>query len=1685
MKAHILKSSLLVLILSFIGMVNTGCSGTMDFLDSNRFRTLKIVEVENSNQNPDPIVVDPDPGKDIPPETISPLHPIFEGTLGYPISASSLSAVELDPAGYSAIEDFDGDGIPNDLEDGGFTNPYVSDYPRITTRIDTPVTIELRTNNTDITQNHAETLLDSDVDNTINNCADSNQYNQFNKKTTPYEAKDTDSWSNKLAGSTGYSQGVTVGASVVVMGFGGGVTVGYNSGQNRSWDTQLSRSTSSEKTVFQDVDYVDNLNRNGIQYKNDTIERISRNFRQSGVSKSDFEIGPNAGVVRAALYIINETLNQPVNISDVTCTLSFRTPSGKCLPVKTFLLENQDGSEFNVDIYGGQEQGPYAIEVPNLNTYEVKNALRNGYVPQIHVVTYAMHITEDSNYIPGVDNLKTIEETAKSRTALIKIIGPGIREMYRVPAFEVDQEGVASPGISLKKALFHVFKSRIGAGEIWEEDADNHPLTVNNTGLKWKYGFVADPDNPDAYVYSSNTTGNVWDKFETYVKEYEEAEKNSSGLLEYRPKRIETIKRIGNLQKYNPFSTEDNPAYNAEEPLSTDEFLKLKQWVILHNGQYFNGDINDPIWAGERYEIIFYDAGDVNEKANSFYSAPLQNISEQDTTTMPGITISDPDTSESDSSSVETVFDPVQYSALQAYADFTVNTLWNREYDSRGNYSRARFLGKVSRGEVIKLEVELDEFRSLFNIGQPGKEFSQPVKMQNIGGSIWQSFNYTFDEGVTLPTGKPGSFTYTAWGGCNQIILSITQSANARSYTVSFWPQDQDESSATHIAIPPEELTINNGYVILNSTRKDTQGFDTGTISAGDYYVSVHANGVAYNVPTSVLGAAGIVPATVTSAPEGVMPSDFMVSAAGIEGGMSVHIDQAEDAEYYLAYITGPYNYGHGNGLVEGYTPSTRTLELHQGANVVAISKSDPDIIGTVGELTPEEISWEAPGVFKVTVYAVNNNCLDSNGIPDPVKIVQAQNEVQTVLVDFNRYEVQKQYRPKVQIEQFNPRDVDFEVNFGEGSGWFRLKISHDDYTTLSRDIDCRRTTSFIENRGRVTIYFTPPSGYDSPQNTDYNVFRGGAEQVEVYLRTVARPEYRDTLWLKSSDRDTYDPLDLQGYRCININSAINSLPGLDPLQYWILNENTDATMIEDFNTGDSETPTRVFPSLGDGYSAADGDFGVVAANGKEDFFFSPMKMLSYSVSASIVDVNLDAMMGEASHVDTPEYRPCAGEQKIMLSNLDSQYADSYLIGCRTKKNTTDPYWEVEVPADDDHHYYELTRVIVGSVEQNLMPNEEYQVYVAAVSGETMSSKVYMTAKTMPEAVQYALVDPGTRTHGYGVFLNGTQPITDDTGSLFVNGVNFEYDTVLNDPSGWNFFDTGTSGALAEGKLLRIVEGGRNIATYLTPVAKDLGGIVYAPPSDECYIDPARKSFVLPRPSYLSGMNNDGAITSPLIKEETPVWSRPDEANNSTFKTGGMWGGTSYYLDDASGADVKARLYPFGTNSMNYNTGTVSTWIKPGASTSFWVCLGGDYRNRVHVGYGSLGIYINNIVVTSISIPTTAIFHHLYVVWNKNGLGNGYRIKAIYDGSIVLNWAGDWEPAGTFQLVSAATGNAGGIYWDDTKVWKDVVSLTSTWDYNSGIGVQNSLHPIYGSGNGYRPALTGPNGVGFYSVPKW
>ena len=292
----------------------------------------------------------------LPEKTTGDLHFIFSGDIGIPYSRSSMGAIDPDPTGHNPSNDYDGDGIPNDQEI--ITNPFVADYPRIVTRITAPITMEIRISKDIVEDNYTETITSNDLEDTIKNSMENKHYTSANQKTTPYVTKESLSEEGKHADSYGYSNsdslkvavnanaefvtqtGPTV-TSKIAVGYGASVDKSKSRSENTSVEDSFAKSTMSEKTVFKDVDYVDNLDKNGVEFSSDTVQRMSSNFRKSTKVKQTDKIGPNDGYVRASLFIKNPTINLPVNMSNVVCTLSFRTPAGTHMPVRTFTLKEE------------------------------------------------------------------------------------------------------------------------------------------------------------------------------------------------------------------------------------------------------------------------------------------------------------------------------------------------------------------------------------------------------------------------------------------------------------------------------------------------------------------------------------------------------------------------------------------------------------------------------------------------------------------------------------------------------------------------------------------------------------------------------------------------------------------------------------------------------------------------------------------------------------------------------------------------------------------------------------------------------------------------------------------------------------------------------------------------------------------------------------------------------------------------------------------------------------------------------------------------------------------------------------------------------------------------------------------------------------------------------------------------
>ncbi|HPV43494.1 MAG TPA: hypothetical protein PKX40_20105 [Spirochaetota bacterium] len=1219
------------------------------------------------------------------------LHPIFSAPLGTPIPAYAMGVVDADPNGFTATEDWDGDGVLNDLE--VMSSPMVADYPRVVTRVTTPITMELRKSEIITKENYTEMIDSSDTKQTISNSMENKHYTQMNKKTTPYVTKESQSTDNANAYSYGASSSMEVDYSVTMAvpiigaldvesgSVGTSMSTKTSSSQNKSFSAKFAQSTMSEKTVFQDVDYVDNLDRNGIELKDETIQNMATNYRKSEKTKDSYDVGPNAGYVRAGLYIKNDTVNMPVRISNVICTLSFRTAGGAILPVKTFRLRNDDYSAFEQEIYGGEELGPYTIEIPGLNTFEVKQALANGYMPQITVVSYDMDRVEDSNYNPGVDNLKIVENTAKARTALIKIIGTNTREIYRVAAFDVEEDGTISPGISLKKALFNIYADKIGKGETWESDKNSRVLTVPDTGLKWKEGFVSDPASSGDYAYSTNKRGNSWRLFETYVKSY--VDENNT------VRKIETIKRIGPMTAYNPFDILDNTSYNPNEFLEREELLKMKYWIILHNGRYFEGDINDPIWAGERYEIVCMDIRDFNEYFKAFSFTPVQS---------------------------------------REY--FSINTRWN-SLSNEGEFARAKYLGRLVKSDVVHLEINLSESRFLFEGIETSREpvgIFSAVNLESGGkANQWYGFNYTLQKGDPEPEGIPGQFSHYAEGGFNNIKVTINESRNAREYEIKIKVKGAEDRTAKTVRVTADELRANNNEVFINRETTGVNGEKIGFIegkllSSGglEYVVNVTAMGKLHGVDVStpsMLNSSGAIVndetvALVYNVASGTEPGGaggFTFSAAGMaDNTVYVRIGDANYTEYFNITVVGPYNYDY-NGLkspLNDETAPSRNFTAHRGLNRIKLDNP-------AGEVRDD-------GVYKVFVKGYNNNNFTEN----PLMPRAASNEFAYVTLSYDRYAAQRVCKPRLSTGLFKINAIDLEVNFNDGNGWYRLKLDPGDagdreQVEDKRVIDCRFNSYVDYDTQRFHIFFKPPTGvYDEYSRLfagNHDVFAGGREAVDVYIRTPAETKYRDTFWLKNQGAELFSEELNYIVMPTTVNPIVGAVtPNVFLADYWTKSDMTDASNVE------HTLSSKKVPSGSLFYDDLEIGF---KDSGLQNYFFSPVEYRNYEIRASLVE-NLPQQQNYV--VDPPRFFASGGAGQIDVVNIESQFATYYEVYYKLVNPSHDQS-EPLIARDENPLNWESVRIDEGEhinwlgLRDITIPiNSTNQYYIIAVIGYNM-----------------------------------------------------------------------------------------------------------------------------------------------------------------------------------------------------------------------------------------------------------------------------------------------------------------------------------------------------------------------------
>jgi hypothetical protein len=790
----------------------------------------------------------------------APVSALFSYAPGTWKSLSSYSGV-IDPVGTSIANDFDGDGILNANETA--TSIWVADYPVIAAQVATPVTMKVKIllSRNSISEEIVSEINSEDMESARNKGSEKIHQSELNLRTVQFQ----DSFSNSDEASRSTQTSVSASYSGSLPLIGGSVGMSYSTSVSNSWSAKVARA--GTVTKWADKPFKNNLDRDASTLKSEEAAKNAHKYRTERLSKVDenSKIEPNAGYVRAALYIKNESVNMPVRMRNILCSLMFETPEGTLIPVQSFRLRNDDYSLFEVDVYGGEEFGPYVVELNNLNTAEIERAIAMGYVPKVFLVDYEMVHVADSNYRSMLlnfsgDNLKIVEENAKGRTALVKVVGPGIREMYRIAAFSVNGSGdvcnpgtvtSASPGVPLRTLL--------------ERAAC--------TGLEIEF---------DEVVVDLGEVFSKLDKSRLHLK---------------------TVKSIGGIETKIP--CEDKTETGSDgvartacvmksfDTWSVDEKKSSGAWVIFSKGKYYNqtGYVKDgtntrkfdpssgykaadmvlgldaTAWVGDYYDIVYISYEEIVEAAQEFGNNPLEASKQFDLQTGWDLQTLGANPFDPDNGSVflgeagfgETVeikikldstwflnpqfLNPVSDGAAEVITDFA--------------YSGADSSRRFDLNQAVDFEISMgfggqrtDWLHVLKDI-----DANDPLKLSNCGRSV-DYVKQEFTLCVKLPTEHP------VVSGDSLIKLYLRPSLNS-AYRNTVWPLSFNEVRRFQGTVDTE-VAAGGTTVYLKPIAGATPG-------AGDMLYFTGSS-IGYNVLSSSVDVNGVVRVNLASGVSGKQP---------------------------------------------------------------------------------------------------------------------------------------------------------------------------------------------------------------------------------------------------------------------------------------------------------------------------------------------------------------------------------------------------------------------------------------------------------------------------------------------------------------------------------------------------------------------------------------------------------------------------------------------------------------------------------------------------------------------------------------------------------------------------------------------------------------------------------------------
>ena len=306
------------------------------------------------------------------------------------------------------------------------------------------------------------------------------------------------------------------------------------------------------------------------------------------------------------------------------------------------------------------------MELNNLNTAEIEAAIQKGYTPKIFIIDYQMSHVRDSEYRRALaggftgDNLRIIEENAKGRTALLKLIGPNMRQMHRVAVFstrlnsgktdickpeniDTTSDANIKAGVSMRVALkrlkcsgihvefdHYVYDYTDTADEIIQEEVPD----AQKRFYIYRYGIKSINGIENNIPCKKNPAGeeerlSVWGINPTF---------DPTSLPASNPASRETIQYKENVQA----------CHVRLADLTEEELFGLSAWTIFANGKYhddqkilttreFTGGncskhcrvsvtkgLEAPVWVGDNYDIVYMSMFDVNREERDFGTHPFE-----------------------------------------------------------------------------------------------------------------------------------------------------------------------------------------------------------------------------------------------------------------------------------------------------------------------------------------------------------------------------------------------------------------------------------------------------------------------------------------------------------------------------------------------------------------------------------------------------------------------------------------------------------------------------------------------------------------------------------------------------------------------------------------------------------------------------------------------------------------------------------------------------------------------------------------------------------------------------------------------------------------------------------------------------------------------------------------------------